>query len=469
MDPDSSSPILGLSALISDSLPRLDGVLALVGMGGDPFTTSGFVLSGLVFVTLLVLSALFSGSEVALFSLGAGERETLRAEGSPAADRVLALLERPRRLLISILLLNNVVNVAAAILAAAVTFDIAARFGWSHVATLLVEVVALTFVLLVMSEIVPKLIAAQQPERFAKGIAGPLGALVRVLAPFADLVVRVTEKLQRRKQVEALSAEDLKTMADMGEREGTLEAAERRLIHAVAEFHETTAREVMVSRLHIQALPEVSTLGEALQLIRDTGKSRFPLYRDHLDGVLGIVHAKDLLPLLGRASMDEAPDWAALARQPRFIPLACPLDDLLRDLQGAGTHMAIVVDEFGGTAGLVTLEDILEEIVGEIRDEHDQPEAEEVVAIGPGRYRVDPRIDLDDLADALGIEMDTAEFDFETLGGLIFHVAEDIPRRGDVIDYGPLHMRIEAVDSPRILRVLVEVVQPAVEGDAPAA
>jgi CBS domain containing-hemolysin-like protein len=446
---------------------QLPDLLALVGVGGDPFTASGFVLSGLVFVTLLLLSALFSGSEVALFSLGAGEREALRSEGSPAANRVLTLLERPRRLLVSILLLNNVVNVGAAILTAAVMLDLAVRLNWSTVATILIQVVALTFVLLVMSEIVPKLVAAQQPDRFAKNVARPLGALVKVLAPFTDLVVRLTEKLQKRKEVEPLSAEDLKTMADVGQREGTLEEAERRLIHAVAEFHETTAREVMVSRLDIQALPETATLGDALQLIRDTGKSRFPLYRDHLDGLLGVVHAKDLLPLLGRAPLDEPADWVALARQPRFVPLTCPLDDLLRDLQGAGTHMAIVVDEFGGTAGLVTLEDILEEIVGEIRDEHDQPEAEEVVAIGPGRYRVDPRIDLDDLVQALGIEMDTAAFDFETLGGLIFHVAEDIPKRGDRIDYGPLRMRVEAVDSPRILRVLVEVVEvPAEKSEA---
>jgi len=251
-------------------------------------------------------------------------------------------------------------------------------------------------------------------------------------------------------------AEDLKTMADVGEGQGSIEEEERALIHSILEFGEITVREVMVSRLDVIALPETATLGEALALIRESGHSRFPLYRDHLDHVLGVVYAKDLLPYLGD---DHDPaqrvDWAALARQPRFVPLSKTLDAMLADFQQHNTHMALVVDEYGGTAGIVTLEDLLEEVVGEIRDELDEPDEALYRAVGPAAWRVEARIHLDDLAEALGVEIDTEAFDFETLGGLIFHLTGAVPAPGDEVRYGRLQLRVEDVEQNRIRDVLV--------------
>lgn len=434
-----------------------------------------------VFVVLLILSAFFSGSEVALFSLTESNREALRETGTVPAGRVLTMLERPRRLLISILILNNLVNVAAAILATVLTVQAALAFGWSESILLVIQVVVLTFLLLVFSEITPKLIATQQNMKWATFFSAPLYFLFRVLYPVADLLARVVDAIQKRFRSPGavISNEDLKTLADMGEAEGTLEEEERALIHSIVEFGETTVREVMVSRVDVHALPDTATLDEALDLIRETGHSRFPLYREHLDNILGVLYAKDLIPLLdddrvsrvgGEAHVfgSQPSDWARIARPAKFVPLGRALDDMLADFQSSNTHIAVAVDEYGGTAGVVALEDILEEIVGEIRDEHDLPEPLPYERVGPNAFRVDAGIDLDDLVDDLDLEIDIEAFDFETLGGLIFHLTGEIPKKGDTATLGPLAMRVEAVDNNRIKQVLVEVEPRPVETDGDA-
>ena len=412
-----------------------------------------------MFVLLLALSALFSGSEVALFSISPGEREDLREATDSASGRVLGLLDRPRRLLAAILLLNTVVNVGAAILSTRLMLGAAETFGWSPLVALAANVVGLTFVLLVTSEIAPKLVASRQPVRFATGVVGLLGPLVRVVSPVADLLARLATAVQSRFRVvaEPLSSDDIKSMADVGEAQGSIGEQERALIHSIVEFGETTVRAVMVSRVDVQSLSADATLDEALDLIRESGHSRFPLYKDHLDNVLGVVYAKDLLPTI--EGDGATPDWAALARKPQFVPPGKTLDDMLADFQQSSTHMAIVVDEYGGTAGLVTLEDLLEEVVGEIRDELDHPDDDTLIRmVEPGVFRAEARVDLDDVAEAVGVELATDEFDFETLGGLILHLAGDIPAPGDEVSYAGLRLHVETVEDNRIHNVRVEVV-----------
>ena len=429
----------------------------------------GLTLQAVTFVALLMLSALFSGSEVALFSISAAEREDLAQASDRGAARVARLLDRPRRLLVAILLMNTIVNVGAAILSTQLVLRAAEAYALSPAVVLGVNVLALTFILLVVSEIAPKLVATRQPVRFATAVAPMLTPLVRVLAPVADVLAGLASAIQARFRAdhEPLSSDDIKSMADVGEQQGSLGEDERALIHSIVEFGDTAVREVMVSRVDVTALPETATLEEALEAIRASGHSRFPLYRDHLDHVLGIVYAKDLLPYLG--SDAPALDWAALARKPRFVPASKPLDDMLEDFQRTSTHLAIVVDEYGGTAGLVTLEDLLEEVVGEIRDELDRPEDDPSVRlVAPGVYRAEARVDLDDLADRVGVAMDTAGFDFETLGGLVLHLAGDIPEPGDAFTYERFGLRVETVEDNRIGAVRVEIgPEPELAGDAP--
>ncbi len=454
--------------------PILAAALAAAAQGVPPdalgasLSPGALAVQGGVLVVLLAFSSFCSGAEVALFSLSPGEREILAESGTPGARRVLALLERSRRLLVAILLLNTVANVGIALLAARLVDAIAAAQGWDPTVALVLNVAIVTFVILVVSEIAPKLIASRRPAATAQRVAPLLGPLVRAVAPLADVLAAAAQGLQNRVRAvaEPISSADLKTMADVGEAQGSLEEGEHALIHSIVEFGETTVREVMVSRVDMTALVDDATLGDALNLIRTSGHSRFPLYHDSLDHVLGVVYAKDLLP---RLSDDlEAPvDWAAIARKPLFVPPAKPLDDMLADFQRTNTHMAIVVDEYGGTAGLLTLDDLLEEVVGEIRDELDSEEDERLVhALPDGAFRAQARIDLDDLADAVGVSLPTDTFDFETLGGLILDALGRLPDPGDEVDVDRLRLRVETMEEARILYVRVEVLPLPTEPEA---
>ncbi len=418
----------------------------------------------IVFMFLLVVSAFFSGSEVALFSLDTSARETLAQAEDRASRRVLALIEQPRPLLITILLLNTLVNVSAAILAALMTKRLAEHLQIDHTIVFFVEAVVLTFVLLVVSEITPKLVATQHNLAYSRRASGLLMLMHRLFGPLSRVLSRSMRGLQhlfRPRIRQRLSSDDLKAMADIGQAHGTLEEEERELINSIVEFGDTSVREIMISRLDMVALPVTSSLPEALNLIRAYGHSRLPLYVDHLDNILGVVYAKDLLPYLKNGQHKARVDWTRLMRPPMFVPLGRKLDDLLKDFQRKKTHLAIVVDEYGGTAGMVTLEDVLEEIVGDIRDEHDEPEEVLFEVLDEATFRIDARIDLDDFNDLLGLELDTESFDFETLGGLIFHLSGEIPSQGDKIEHPPLVLRVESVENNRIKKVLVTVVAPA--------
>ena len=441
--------------------PLLAAALAAAAQGLPPDAPGPGALAvqaGLL-VALLAFSGACSAAEVALFSLSAGERAALAEADTRAARRVLGLLDRSRRLLVAVLLLNTIANVAVALLAARLAAAAAAAFGWNPALTLAGTVAGTAFVILVACEIAPKLVASRRPAATAQRLAPFLAPLVSVVAPLADVLAAAAQGLRTRVQAaaEPLSSADLKTMADVGEAQGSLEEGEHALIHAVVAFGETTVREVMVSRVDVTALDAAARLGDALDLIRASGHSRFPLYRDSLDTVLGVVYAKDLLPRLGDDAGSNV-DWAALARKPLFVPPAKRLDDMLADFQRTNTHMAIVVDEYGGTAGLLTLDDLLEEVVGEIRDELDDEEDERLVrGLPDGSFRAEARVDLDDLAAAVGVALPTDTYDFETLGGLILDALGRLPDAGDELDVGRLRLRIETMEQTRILAVRVEV------------
>ncbi|MEM1093363.1 MAG: CNNM domain-containing protein [Bacteroidota bacterium] len=409
------------------------------------------------FVALLLASGFVSGSEVALFSLSGSAKAAMEKAQDRASQRVLRLLERPRALLITILTLNTLINVSAAILAAVLTAQFALSLNLSPAVLFALEVVTLTFVLLVVSEITPKVLATRNAAAFSRRVSGPLLLFHRLLLPLSGLLARFTKSMQDRfnAPVQPLSNDDLKAMAEIGEAHGTLEIEERELIHSIVEFGETSVREIFVSRLDMVALPVTFTLSEALALIRSSGHSRLPLYAGHPDNILGILYAKDLLALLNTHAPDETPDWTTMARPAMFVPLGKKLDDLLRDFQQRKMHLAIVVDEYGGTAGLITLEDVLEEIVGDIRDEHDEQTDAEYEALDDATYRFDARIDLDDFSDVLSLDLDTEGYDFETLGGLIFSLSGSIPEVGDTFSYESLTLEVETVENHRIGNIRV--------------
>src|SRR5439155_4654108 len=285
--------------------------------------------------------------------------------------------------------------------------------------------VILALFTIVFGELVPKTLALAHPERFAMTLSGPIDLLARIFAPVIAVLTGVTSAIARVFGAEVrpeaqISAEELMLIVERGGEQGVLEAEEEQMIHAVIELGERRLHEVMVPRIAIVALPASAGLDEAIDLVVDEGHSRIPVFEESIDQVIGILYAKDLLPILKNGAKDR-PSLRTLLRPPVFVPESMTIDDLLHEFQRRKVHIAIVLDEYGGTAGLVTIEDLLEEIVGEIQDEYDVEEPM-VVRLSEDEVRIDGRADVDELADAfeteLGLE-DRAEYD--TVGGLIFH------------------------------------------------
>jgi len=247
------------------------------------------------------------------------------------------------------------------------------------------------------------------------------------------------------------------TMAEVSEMEGSIKSDEREIIENVIEFGTTSVREIMTSRVNIVAVSTENSLNEVLALIREKGLSRMPLYENDLDNILGIIYSKDVLPYINSDIERTTINWRTIARKALFIPATKKLDDLLRDFQQEKTHIAIVVDEYGGTEGLITLDDILEEIVGDISDEYGESEEQLYTQFKNGVYVFDAKIDLDDMEEILEIELTADDDDFETLGGLVYHLTERIPNVGERVYYKGLELTIHSVQNNRVRKLRVKL------------
>lgn len=416
---------------------------------------------GVLLLIWLVLTLLASFAR-ALLVLNGSTREMLAEAGDAASLRMLRLIEEKNTVQLTL----NSITVLFSVFFAVLAFQVLAR---SMVALQIsspllfgLEIITITILSTIAGKIIPKAVAMRKPLAFCKSFSAPIMVLHRVSLPITKPLANwFKDKLGYGKPgLRYLSSDDLKAMADMGEAHGTIEEDEREFIHSIMDFGETAVREVMVSRMDIDALPVTATLNDALELIQTSGHSRLPLYEDHLDNILGVIYVKDLLPYLSAQHNTVVPDWGSITRNPLFVPAGKPLDDLLRTFQAEKTHLAVVVDDYGGTAGVVTMEDLLEEIVGDIRDEYDHAEKDLHERLDDLTHVFDARIHLDDLCEVLNIELDLEKYDFETLGGLIFHLTGEIPEPGDNILYEPMSMRIESTDNHRIGRVLVRIEPP---------
>lgn len=413
----------------------------------------------LIFLGLL-FSALFSGSEVAFFSLSNQEDLLSEDEIDGTSDRlIIRMLERPRRLLATILIGNTFANIIASVLAAVVTGNMVAYFGFSEFLVYFVEVIVLTFMILILSEITPKTIAINNPLRTARRMSPFIYSFFILLKPISKIIANSTLSLEERlpKPNSKMTTEDLMTMAEVSEQEGSIKSDEREIIENVIEFGSTTVREIMTSRVNIVAISMESSLDEVISLIRDKGLSRMPIYEDDLDNILGVIHSKDVLPYINSDIERTTINWRTIARKALFIPSTKKLDDLLRDFQQEKTHIAIVVDEYGGTEGLITLDDILEEIVGDITDEYDEMEEQLYTKFKNGIYVFDAKIDLDDMEEILGCVLTSDDDDFETLGGLVYHLTERLPNVGERVYYQNLELTIHSVQNNRVKKLRVKV------------
>jgi putative hemolysin len=428
---------------------------------------SGTLPELLVIVLLVALNALFVAAEIALVSIRRTRVEQLAEEGSRAARRVRRLLDDPGRFLAVIQLGVTFVGFFASAFAAvslvagldALLQGIGIPAALSAPAALVVVTLLLSLFTIVFGELVPKTLALARPEPVALALSGPIEFLGRLLGPLVSLLAGTTRRIARLLGAEVaaeaeISAEELKLIVERGGEQGILEAEEEQMIHAVIELGERRLHEVMVPRVEIVALPVTATLQEAVETIIREGHSRIPVYQDSIDQVIGILYAKDLLPFL-KDGAGERPSLRSLLRTPVFVPESMPIDDLLHELQRRKVHMAIVLDEYGGTAGLVTIEDLLEEIVGEIQDEYDVEEPT-AVRINEDEARVDGLASIEELEELFGVQLDLEDREeYDTVGGLVFHRIGGVPSPGDVVEVDGFRLTVEATDGRRVSKVHV--------------
>ncbi len=408
----------------------------------------GFVLFGV----LMLLSAFFSGSETALFSVNRLRMRQMYEEADNArAGVVLRLLEDPGRVLTTLLMGNNIVNVAASVLATAFLVD---QFGPQRGA--LYSIILMTALLLIIGEATPKTFAAKYADSVAIWVARPiewlnvvLYPLIRVLSAVSALLVRpLGGRVNLRSPL--VTEEEIRLLVKMGEEEGVIEETERQMIHSIFEFGDTVAREIMVPRIDIVSVEDTAPLDEILRVILAEGHSRIPVYHESVDHIVGVVHVKDLLSHL-KAGRHTVPA-KEIMRPPFFVPEGKRLDELFREMRRKMIHMAIVVDEYGGTAGLVTVEDLLEEIVGPIHDEYDVEE-KLVEIINERVARVDGRMNIEEVNDLLGLALPPGEVD--TVGGFVYTLLGHVPTQGETVTYDGVEICVERLEGQRIAKVRI--------------
>ncbi|MBQ5710507.1 MAG: gliding motility-associated protein GldE [Alistipes sp.] len=410
------------------------------------------VVPGLISIILLMLSAMASGSEVAFFSLTPHDIEELEDRTDSAAQRVVDLLSNPDRLLATILVANNMVNICLVIM---VTRVINAAFVFSGAWDFVFNTVIITFLLLLFGEIMPKVFTQSNPVKMSLFFSAPLKFLRWLLYPLAFILIRTSSRVSRFASKGAeISIEELADAVDLTE---TGSEEEQKMLSGIISFGQTEVVEIMHSRVDITGLEYDANFNDVRKVIVETGYSRIPVYGDDLDDVRGVLYVKDLLPHIGEG---EEFEWQRLLRKPYFVPEHMMIDDLLKEFQKKKIHIAIVVDEYGATQGLVSLEDVLEEVVGEITDESDDDEDKLYEKIGENTYIFDAKIHIGEFIRAIGYDEDSfadVEGHAETLAGLMMELKRDLPRRGDELQSHGVKFFIATMDGRRVDKVKVEV------------
>jgi gliding motility-associated protein GldE len=398
------------------------------------------------------MSALASGSESAFFSLSPTEKEALRQDESKSAQIALELLDDPKEILATLLIANNFVNIGIVIISTALLNDFIPNTSTNPTIRFLTEVVGITLTILLFGEVVPKIYSTKNALFMARTMAHPIN-FIRRLPPISWLkwlLVNGTKIIQKRARKHGIiiSSDELEQAIALTKEEHTSEE-EQKILEGIIRFGSTECCQIMCPRLDIIALKETQPFSEVLKVIRENGYSRVPVYRDSVDNVIGILYIKDLLPHLDKS---EEFEWNTLLRKPMFVPENKKIDDLLKDFQEVKMHMAVVVDEYGGASGIITLDDILEEIVGDITDEYDVADVV-YTKIDEHTYLFEGRTSLVDfykVMDIDGREFDAMKGESETLGGFIVENAERILRNNEFITVGPIKLVVDSSDKRRI-------------------
>ncbi len=432
---------------------------------GEPLTASlllatqlpFYIFSGSFFIVLLLLSGLISGSEVAFFSLSQEEIARCKGSSNPSEKSIAALLLHPQKLLATILVLNNLINISIVTLSAFVTWQITGTTTPEGTVIVLLSVIITGFIVY-FGEIIPKVYANQNRIQFARLSSALIAFSYRLLSPLTWFLIGIGNIIEKRIERKGynISVEELNEALELtAEKEATDE--EKGILKGIVNFGTLSVKQVMKSRVDITAFDRETDFHELMDQINKRGYSRLPIYNETVDKIEGILYIKDLLPHLEK---EDDFSWQSLLRPAFFVPESKKIDSLFKDFQEKHVHMAIVVDEYGGTSGLVTLEDIIEEIVGEINDEFDEENEIAYNKLDSNTYIFEGKTSLNDFCKI--IEDDISLFEevkgeSESLGGLLLEINSKLPHAGDKIKFNRFVFTVVAVDQRRIKRVRVFV------------
>ncbi len=415
------------------------------------------IIAWMIFLLILLLcSALISGSEVAFFSLSPTDIKNLKSKKTASSIKTLKLLTQPEFLLGTILVINNFVNVSIVIISAYISNSII-DFGEAIVLGFLAQVVFITFLLLLFGEILPKIYANQNALKFSSFMVRSISFLQKVFMPITMLLVFSTNLVNKRLNIKKsnISMDELSDALSLPETKIT---EDKHILKGIVKFGNIDAKEIMKSRLDVFAISKSTPFPELLGNFLESGYSRIPVYSDSFDQIKGILYIKDLLPHIQKGANFK---WQSLIRSPYFIPEAKKINDLLEEFQRKKIHMAIVIDEYGGTSGIVTLEDILEEIVGDIKDEFDEEESF-YTQLNDTSWIFEGKTLLNDFYRVLEKPeniFDEIKGDADTLAGLILEIKGDIPEKDETFKLDDYEFKIEAVDKRRIKKIKITTIR----------
>ena len=411
------------------------------------------ILASISMFFLLFCSAMISGSEVAFFSLDASKWEDER--DTTSVTQIKKMLHKPNHLLATILISNNFINVAIIILSTYMTNSLL-DYNQYPILGFIIQVVVVTFALLLLGEVIPKVYANQKTLTFAKRMSGPLTVLSTLFKPLSQLLVSSTSIIEKRFNAKGyqISVDDLSSALDLAGENDTKEE-EKRILRSIVEFGNIQVKEIMKSRVDVTALDQNTPFEDVKKVVISSGYSRIPVYKENFDTVIGVLYIKDLLPFLNH----EGFNWSNLIRTPFFVPEGKMIDDLMREFQEKKIHLAIVVDEYGGTSGIVTLEDIIEEIVGDINDEFDD-DGIQFSKLDNSNYIFEGKTSLNDVLKTIDGEIDffdDIKGESDTLAGLILEMKGNIPENGDKLNYEHYLFTVESVDKTRVKRIKITI------------
>ena len=403
-----------------------------------------------ILAILVFCSSFFSATETAYSSINKIKLKNMASAGSRKAQKALELADGYDRLLSTILVGNNVVNILASSLAT-VLFVQNLGFGDAGVS---LSTAVMTVVILIFGEISPKSIAKETPEKFAMAVAGVIGFIQTLLTPINflfSLWKKLLSMLFKVENDDSMTQEELLTIVEEAQNEGDLEAHESDLICAAIEFNDLDVKDILTPRVDVVAVDVTDSLDEIELMFRNNNFSRLPVYENSIDNIVGVIHEKDFYNLY----YNHMGTFKSITQTLLYTSPHVKISTLLKQLQSSKTHMAVVLDEYGGTAGLITLEDILEELVGEIYDEHDQVK-EYYKELDPNTYLIECDMDLDDMFEFFGLE-DEEDYDFITVSGWVIHELERIPKVGESFTYKNLVVTVTQTDARKVIEVKVRV------------